>query len=968
MEGRTFNELPGGIAGNLLSYQFLFLVCIDQVSHTSYHRHVAATKPPTTDSSAPSSRLSSRALAMWAKFDRDTDESMPLWRHMADSGAVAGWLWDNQVPSALRRLIADALHGDEDLARRVLVWLASGHDLGKGAPAFAMQVPQLESRITRAGLRFQSLSSAERYEVPHSLASFAILIDWLKERHGWTTRDAAWFAAVPGGHHGRFPSVSPSRLAKVGSRAMGDAAWRSVQLELADYCANLAGLADDDFARLSELHLVQPAAVPLTGLVIFADWLASSPGLFPLQDPRSTHDRLRDGTRRLALPKLWAPHPTDDDDELFRLRFELPAMRSVQASLLASIREVDEPELFIVESPTGEGKTAAALAGAEVLAARFGLGGLIFALPTRATSDAIFSEVHRWLARAMPAGESITVALAHGNAQFNDEFGELPRTAGIFDENGPECGRAVAHWWLSGRGKSITLSSIVVGTIDQILIAGLVAKHAVLRHLGLAGKVVILDEVHAADPYMAQYLTRVLTWLGAYRVPVIALSATLPPGRRQLLLDAYNCGRGRNAAGQQSQAYPLLTRTAEGGALSVEVAASSRRSEVIIEELPGDPEEIADAALAACVDGGHIVVVCNTVTRAQAVFRRLRAAAVSEGPELVLLHSRFLTPERVQRERLLRDELGPHSPRSAMRRLIVVATQVVEQSLDVDFDLMFSDIAPIDLLIQRAGRLHRHKRSDDQRPPSMQVPRLLITGFARVDGEAPELDRGCRAVYGAAALLRAVSVLDEHRDAIGPLRSPDDVATLVARGYADDLVPPPGWEGPWVLAERRQRELDVEKCKRADAFRLPPPAAASLQGWDSASVADGEKGLAQVRDSDDAIEVVLVQRISGRLYGPSWVDELADRDVDLGTVIEDEIAQILARNTVRLPSYLGRGKTGDDIIEELERNGVDCWQNSRWLRGMLPLVLDEDRRAVVAGHSIYYDTELGLVVDFSEGQ
>jgi CRISPR-associated endonuclease/helicase Cas3 len=527
----------------------------------------------------------------------------------------------------------------------------------------------------------------------------------------------------------------------------------------------------------------------------------------------------------------------------------------------------------------------------------------------------------------------------------------------------------VAHWWLTGRGKSATLSSIVVGTIDQVLVAGLVAKHAVLRHLGLAGKVVILDEIHAADAYMTQYLTRVLTWLGAYRVPVIALSATLPPVRRRALLSAYNLGRDRTTLSQQSDAYPLLTQTAPSGSLSVEVLASSRRSDVVVDELPGDPIGIADAVAAACVNGGHVAIVCNTVSRAQAVFRRLRTT-VGNDYELVLLHSRFLTPERLASESLLRDELGPvpSSPRLATRRLIVVATQVVEQSLDLDFDLMFSDIAPIDLLIQRAGRLHRHERPPEARPSSMREPRLVITGFSRTERRAPELDKGAQAVYGAAALLRALAVLDEHRAEVGPLRSPDDVALLVARGYAEDLAAPTGWKEAWNAAETRKLATDTDKAKRANAFRLPPPGRSSLQGWDSAPAADTHdaKGLAQVRDADDAIEVVVVQRLSGQLCAPAWVDKIGCRSVELGPVIEDDLARILARNTVRLPAYLARVKTGDDIIDELEGTRIDCWQNSRWLRGMLPLVLGEDRRATVANHSIYYDTELGLVVDFPE--
>lgn len=201
------------------------------------------------------------------------------------------------------------------------------------------------------------------------------------------------------------------------------------------------------------------------------------------------------------------------------------------------------PGVMVVEAPMGIGKTEAALAAAEVLAYRFHCGGLIVALPTMATTDAMFGRVLAWV-RSLPSPHQLSMYLAHSKAALNDEAGTLPRhCAGhLYDEQGKASAAAVAMGWLSGRKKGV-LSTFVVATIDQVLFGALRSRHLALRHLALAGKVVIVDEVHAADAYMRAYLCRALQWLGAYGTPVVLLSATLPPDQREELLNAYESGR-----------------------------------------------------------------------------------------------------------------------------------------------------------------------------------------------------------------------------------------------------------------------------------------------------------------------------------------------------------------------------------------------------------------------------------------
>ncbi|QDQ98564.1 CRISPR-associated helicase Cas3' [Tomitella fengzijianii] len=924
-----------------------------------------------------SSTLSAPASSAWAKSDRDGNWA-PLARHMADSAAIAGLLWDEFLSPAVRRLVIDAI-GDEDRARRVAVWMAGGHDLGKCTPAFAIQAPALCDRMIEMDLEVRiGIGDGGRKVVPHSLAGFTLWTAWLEERGVKATR--AWtYAAASGGHHGVYPDGGDDTRAMPGTLFTGESqTWRDTQWELADFATTLAGITVDDIATFAKKPLPQQVQVLLTGFTIMADWLASNERWFPLTDgARTSEERADAAVRDLRFPAPWSPEPPHEADELLRSRFGLSAgrVRPVQAAAVDVARACAGAELMIIEAPTGEGKTFAALAAAEVLAARFGLGGLQFALPTCATSDGMFPTIARWLPTTMPSDTRASLALSHGRAQFNDQYQGLLgrrgfRSTGIGEGTDRCGGEVVAHWWLSGR-KSAALADFVVCTIDQILFSALSSRHVMLRHLGMAGKVVVLDEIHAADAFMSQYLHRALEWLAAYGVPVIALSATLPPAQRTELLTAYNKGRGRKVPSGAYQAsadaagYPLITVTAPAGAASVAVEPSSRRVQYQVEWHEANDSDGADdaAALAsdvavAAADSGCIAVVCNTVRRAQAVFGALQTVL---GDDVVLLHSRFVAQERARIENRLRTGLGPDAGDSRPKRLVVVATQVVEQSLDLDFDLMFTDIAPLDLVIQRAGRLHRHAR--ESRPRGMERARLVITGTRRSVQGDPRFAPGLTSVYPTIALLRSVACLDAH----GPLiLSPADVPGLVRFAYDEGLEPPADWRAAWAKAEDRDRDRVADQVSRAKVFRIAAPKrGGNMRGWNSLRGAEGSDDAlsqAQVRDAADALEVIVVQRISGAIVGPPWAGELAGMPLESATVVDDDLARTIARWTVRFPAYMGDGKLGDAVIDALEENKIDSWQNSRWLGGALALVLDEDLRAVVAGFDVAYDVRRGLIV------
>ena len=926
--------------------------------------------------------LSPEVSAVWAKSDRKSAAWMPLVQHCADTAEVARLYWTDHMAPSNRHVVERCLAefgptaAIESLARRLSVFLAAGHDIGKASPAFAVQVPALADRMRQVGFTFPTtVTDSERRSMPHSTVSYLHLENWLKRKFDLrTTARAKTLAIILGGHHGVYPSLGQGDIR---SRLAGpDQIWIDTRDALLDAALKTSGLSEDELRWLATEGLDQPSQLVLTAFVIVCDWIASNADFFPYVTDLTPEQRARRALVELSLPEPWHPVPPDNDIRLFEERFDLPEnadIRPAQRAAMRIAREMSRPGLIIIEAPTGEGKTEAAFSAAEILAAKFGCGGALIALPTQATSNAMFTRAQHWLQKSVPNTDAASIALCHGKAQFNDEFQRLrePKITSVHDEDGYRVSQSGlrAHWWLSGRKKA-ALADFVVGTIDQVLLSALTSRHLMLRHLGMAGKVVILDEVHAADQYMSVYLDRALEWLGALGVPVIALSATLPPARRAEMLSAYQNGRGdqrddrehtaemaREAAG-----YPLLTTT-DLASPPRPTPPSERTRATRVTMLDEDPQSLTAQILESVEEGGCVAVIHNTVDRAQQTYRLLKPAL---GGDVVLLHSRFIATDRLAKEGHLVELLGPggsHRP----KRLVVVSTQVLEQSLDLDFDAMFTDMAPIDALIQRMGRLHRHDRPPETRPVAMREARVTITGFAHRDGAAPEFVEGSQRVYGQSLLLRSMAVLESHLAKHQGLASPDDVAPLVREAYDPGLSVPVGWEDKWTAAEMKA-ELDLKDLrKRATQGCVEPPshAKAPLLGWAvlQAPEKDEESAIQAVRDTANTIEAVVVVRgRDGRIRSLPWLDEYGNEQIDLGTQIRPSLARAVARCTVKLPSWMAQGSLGDRIVSALEEDGFATWQESPWLKGELPLILDEDLTRELDNYTLLYDHELGLLV------
>lgn len=933
---------------------------------------------------------SDNAWSVWGKTHRDSGAWLPLVVHLEDTAAVAEHLWDTWLPPIVRRRISAALGGEDALGRALLTWLGATHDVAKAAPAFAVKaravgMDHLLGAMARHGLTCGNVPRDEQYH--HGVMGQLTVQEWLTERFGLERPLATSVAVVVGGHHGIPPTtgalqaIGPSGPRRTPSYGWGGQAWVDVRTEILDTMGRRFGVAE--VVKAMTVHspkgLPVTVQVDLSAALIVADWLASDDQRFPYAglDDRTT--RLAEALAAIDLPPPWRPAEVASGDigDMFAARFPHLAGRSPRPAQLALARAclaIEDAPLLILEASMGGGKTEAAELAAEVLAAKFGAGGTFIALPTMATSDAMFARVLAWL-RVLPGETDASVHLAHSKAGLNEDYAALVKASrarfnAVYDEDDDGRGAApIVASWLQGRKRGV-LADHVIGTIDQVLFGGLQTRHLALRHLALSGKVVVVDEVHAADDYMRAYLCTVLEWLGAYGTPVVLLSATLPPAQRRQLVAAYVGGRrgSRSAADvlvPDPTTYPCLT-VATDEVRTIPIEETAAPVSVSLALIPDDLGVLVGRLQEELAEGGCVAVIRNTVGRAQATYEALHAVF---GDDVVLVHSRFIGPDRMRLEASLRARLGPgDSGVERPHRLVVVGTQVLEQSLDIDVDLMVSDIAPADLILQRIGRLHRHQR---RRPPCLSRPRLLITGMSWADrDQVPVFDPGCTSVYGAYRLLRAAHVLRPHL-AGTPIVLPADIPRMVAAAYDDDVTPPPAMAEAWQVARRTHDHEVSESLGRAGTFRIKPVVDTKrLVDWLTTPVPaesdDMERqGRAQVRDTEDSLEVVLAYRgEDGLLHVMPGQHPYADAVLPIVLDPHDHGApRAAAACTVRLPRSLSGPGLINRVIAELEdAPGIAGWQQNPWLCGQLVLALGPDLEAQLAGHLVRYDRRLGLIV------
>lgn len=660
----------------------------------------------------------------WGKARPDTADNAnyhPLPYHSLDVAAV-GYAYLDAHPQLLS-FFAQHL-GMSSTATRdwVCFWLAL-HDLGKFASAFQGLRVDLVHHL-------QQREITRSYTIRHDALGALLWKDRLLAQCDVLGLGAnaskrlkhllPWVLAVTG-HHGEPPRLDIGMVDLHFDATDIDAAVRFVaaarRLLLPQDTLDAALALDKGLERAGK-----QLSWWLAGVTVLADWIGSNTEFFKYREEEipleSYWDDARDTAKRALRASGVLPQPRGVAHTLPQL-FGWAATGALRTPtpLQAWATEVpllDTPQLYLLEDVTGAGKTEAALMLAHRLIRSGHADGIYFGLPTMATANAMLPRVQAIAGRLYAEDARPSVVLAHGQRGLVAGFRDTVLSANTPEDDpaqrDDETASARCAAWLADSTKKALLAHVGVGTIDQAHLAVLHAKHQSLRLLGLFRKVLIVDEVHACDPYMQKLLERLLQFHAAAGGSAILLSATLPQHMKQALADAFVQGCGCERA-------PMLTKN--GYPLAVQMTADSIPLESPLDTRPEVRRHVAVdylddlAQVHACIDaelarGRCVCWIRNTVADATAAWQQFADAFGSERVEL--FHARFAMGDRLQIERRVLARFGEHSGAIQRAGRLVIATQVVEQSLDVDFDLLVSDLAPIDRIIQRAGRLQRHVR------------------------------------------------------------------------------------------------------------------------------------------------------------------------------------------------------------------------------------------------------------------
>ncbi|WP_369911008.1 CRISPR-associated helicase Cas3' [Meiothermus sp. QL-1] len=911
------------------------------------------------------------AIALWAKSG---DPYHPLLAHMLDTAAVALAILERE-PERTRHLYAQDWGLPEEEAKRLAAFLAGLHDLGKASPVFQAAWPEGAKRLKAQGLTWDEELVKESW-VAHGVFTELYLKEVLKKL-GFSRRAARQIAQGLGAHHG-FQAQANELDKGRDHVACEPEGWDEVRRFLVERLHQALGTPCQ---KLPSDHNPSPAAIlRVMALASFADWIASDASFFPYANRphplswdywKEALDRARK-----ALDALPWPSPVPSSPKTFQELFPFPP-NPLQRKVSELLEGVQEPVLLLVEAPMGLGKTEAALFAYHLLQGRLAHRGLYVALPTQATANGLFPRVKGFLEK-LGTQAPLDLQLQHGAAPLNPAYEALlerARPQQVYEEEGA----VVASAWFSAKKRAM-LSGHGVGTLDQALLGVLKVKHHFIRLWGLMNRVVVLDEVHAYDTYTSGLLKALLRWLRALGSSVVLMTATLPKAKRKELLAAWG------VAETGLPPYPRAAAFSEGRLLGACGLPPESSKALRIEAAPVKPSSLAEALKGGLP--GALGAIVNTVDRAQALYqalgegKRLTLAELldhlGQGPEegpwqdlhalreekgeaivgkrledgtlVFLLHARFPAEERALREGVALALFGKHGPRP--ERAILVATQVAEQSLDLDFDLLYTDLAPIDLLFQRAGRLHRHPRA---RPGHLQEACLLVGGL---EGE-PEFggELHWNRVYEDYVLLSTWLSLGERK----MLEVPKDLEGLLEEVYG---------RSPQDFPQNLQKRAQEAHKRLAERQQGEEKTAKNLALWELEGLLSQTEAsdLPVAFRLDDEAEDERTQRFLTRLGDPSvavvplykvgdghFLDPYGRHPARLKGELSKEEVLALWRRAVRLsrppiPKVL------------LEKEPPSAWRKSGLLRGLRPLEVGQFFPLKEGGTlGVELDPELGVV-------
>ncbi len=765
----------------------------------------------------------SLALEPWGKLQRGLGPlseapRLTLVAHCIDVAAVVAALLELPTWRARLEALAKQSLCPIDIAR--LVALAFLHDVGKAGAGFYSK-----GMSDEVALAWRRLSGADwvakghvhvvgpLFEGDRTCAPLRAALG-VDEVLAWGGEDDAgrlavqtlWLASIS--HHG-----TPLTHGELKSTA-GLASW-TVPIDgyhpvqgLARLAAAVRQILPDAFVLDAPALRANAALIhAFAGLVSLADWIGSNtdPAFFPydlggqgVQDERRWPVALKRARDVLVAMRL------NVEDVRADLRRRSPSFVDVfgrpPRAMQTLAGRTDLGPLVVIEAETGSGKTEAALWRFKALFEAGEVDSLCFLLPTRVSATAITKRVQDFIEALFPDPRlrPNTVLAVPSYLRANGHDGTaLPHFEVLWPDADPQ---RRPMYWAAEHSKRYFAAGCATGTIDQLLLSVLQTKHSHLRGTVLLRALVVVDEVHASDAYMTALLHAALERQVRAGGRALLMSATLTGEARSRLVQAgvpvQEAARQRDALAVADAPYPCVTDSRQ--LVGCERAMPARRIQCELLAAMRDPAAVAEIVATAIADGARVLVLRNTVAQAVATQQAIEARLGSDHPALfrvgaaggvvALHHGRYAFEDRRALDLEVEAVFGSKAAMSRMPR-VLVGTQTLEISLDCDADLMLTDIVPMDVLLQRLGRLHRHRDRDLYRPGLCRAPRVVVLTPPSRDlslllrpGATRGLGLGPRSAYENLLAIEATLRVLEDRATYPELVVPDHNRALVEAG------------------------------------------------------------------------------------------------------------------------------------------------------------------------------------------
>ncbi|MGD8205668.1 CRISPR-associated helicase Cas3' [Pantoea sp. FN0305] len=749
-------------------------------------------------------------LRYWGKTNKSENNKNDPYHllafHCLDVAACGYFIVKNNIFN-INNMLQKCGIADRDGANWI-AWLFATHDIGKFARGFQKFALFPDAPLVPP---VSNVSAIERHDTLGFYLWNKIFENWCNNsndfipgieqetRIKFETALTIWMS-VSTGHHG----IPPDTLKNGSSLAFNteDIAAATHYLEALNQLFPFT-LVQEWQKKAGKKNLRQQSWF-FAGVMTLADWIGSDETHFPLiSSPMPLKDYWPLACEKaqraiLTLPSLSERSLYQGHQTLFPFIKTLTPLQQ-QATMLDI--SAAGPQLIIMEDVTGAGKTEAAMILVHRLISASKGKGLYVGLPTMATANAMYTRLAKAY-RALFAEEARpSLVLAHGGREMSASFRQSvwQRDEGSAENytQGDASALAECHAWFADSRKKALLAEVGVGTLDQLLMAVMPFRHQSLRLLGIQEKILLLDEVHAYDGYMVKLLEGLLRFHAAQGGSAIILSATLPAALREKLLNAFNDGAGFAAPeiGEEAD-YPWLSHLSSAGLTEQPLTTRPEVQRTVTINWLQTRSHALDIIYQVVESGGCICWIRNTVDEAMEVFQQLLNEGKIPAQNILLFHSRFAFADRMAIEEKTLNWFGKDALVSERRGKVLIATQVVEQSLDLDFDWMISDLAPIDLLIQRAGRLQRHTRNaqgeckntlpDERHAPILHILAPEWQPHAEQDWLGEEL-RGTGFVYPDHACLWRTQALLR---ASGEIRMPENARMLVDGVYEQKIAAP----------------------------------------------------------------------------------------------------------------------------------------------------------------------------------